>query len=109
MSPAFPRRFPGPGLKQSIGISLPDPPDAGATLCIWLRGDKQGRAATIKAPDLPPPPPAPVAPATAPPPPTDAPPLSRRDPISLSRRAAGRFPIQSAASFSRLIADTGTW
>ncbi len=38
-----------------------------------------------------------------------APRFSSRAPISLSRRAAGRFPIQSAASFSRLIADTGTW
>lgn len=97
----LPAPLPGPGLKQSIGISLPDPPDAGATLCIWLRGDKQGRAATIKAPDLPPPPPAPVIPATAPPPPTDATPASPAAPPSASPDAPPAASPSSPPPVSR--------
>jgi hypothetical protein len=45
----------GPGLRQSIDIDLADPANPDATLSIWLRGDRQGRATTIKAPALPPP------------------------------------------------------
>ncbi len=59
----LPSPLPGPGLKQSIAVTLPDPPDAAASLCIWLRGDKQGRAAAVQAPPLPAPPPPPPTPA----------------------------------------------
>lgn len=59
---SLPIPLPGPGLKQSMELNLPDPPRADATLWVWLRGDQQGRAAVIKAPALPAPPP-PVAPA----------------------------------------------
>lgn len=60
----LPAPLPGPGLKQSIQVSLPDPPAAGAPLYVWLRGDEKGRVTTIKAPALPAPPPPPVAPTT---------------------------------------------
>jgi hypothetical protein len=49
----LPMPLPGPGLRQSMAVSLPDPPKADATLWIWLRGDRQGRAASIQAPVLP--------------------------------------------------------
>jgi len=52
----LPMPLPGPGLNQSIEINLPDPPSPEAMLWIWLRGDKQARATTSKAPVLPPPP-----------------------------------------------------
>ena len=55
----LPTPLPGPGLKQEIDINLPDPPAGEAALFVWLRGDKQGRAATIKAPALPAIPPVP--------------------------------------------------
>jgi hypothetical protein len=74
---SLPMPLPGPGLKQSVELNLPDPPKPDATLWVWLRGDQQGRAATIKAPPLPSPAP-PVAPAaslplTSFPPATDTP------------------------------------
>jgi hypothetical protein len=50
----LPAALPGPGLKQSIQISLPDPPTPQALLYVWLRGDQQGRATTIPWPQLPP-------------------------------------------------------
>ena len=34
----LPAPIPGPGLKQSLEISLPDPPNPGAVLLVWLRG-----------------------------------------------------------------------
>jgi hypothetical protein len=49
----LPAPLPGPGLKQSIGINLPDPADPNGNLYVWLRGDKQPRATTIQAPPLP--------------------------------------------------------
>jgi hypothetical protein len=58
----LPAAVPGPGFKQSLSIRLPDPPQPDATLDVWLRGDHQGRATTIKAPVLPAPPPPPSAP-----------------------------------------------
>ena len=57
----LPSPLSGPGLKQSIEINLPDPMDPEGNLYVWLRGDHQGRATTIKAPALPTPPP-PVTP-----------------------------------------------
>ncbi|MBV8907262.1 MAG: hypothetical protein JOZ22_26770, partial [Acidobacteriia bacterium] len=60
----LPTPLAGPGMKQSITLNLPDPPASDAALYVWLRGDQQGRLATIKAPALPAPPP---PPATAPP------------------------------------------
>lgn len=60
---ALPAPLPGPGLKQSIDVSLPDPPAPGGDLYVWLRGDKQARPTTIKAPPLSAPPlPAPSVP-----------------------------------------------
>jgi hypothetical protein len=50
----LPVPLPGPGLKQSIQINLPEAPGAEAPLYVWLRGDNQGRATTIKAPVPPP-------------------------------------------------------
>jgi hypothetical protein len=58
----LPMPLPGPGLKQSLDFRLPDPSNADPTLRIWLRGDQEGRATTIKAPALPGPPPAEFAP-----------------------------------------------
>ena len=51
--PGMPTPLPGPGLKQMLQLNLPDPPTPGAAVYIWLRGDKQGRATTTKAPALP--------------------------------------------------------
>jgi hypothetical protein len=53
----LPSPLSGPGLKQSIEINLPDPMDPEGNLYVWLRGDKQGRPTSIKAPELPAPPP----------------------------------------------------
>jgi hypothetical protein len=50
---SLPMPLPGPGLKQSVEVNLPDPPKVDCTLWVWLRGDHKGRAATIKAPALP--------------------------------------------------------
>lgn len=64
---ALPAPLPGPGLKQAIEINLPDPADSASNLYVWLRGDQQGRATTIKAPAVPVPPVPPNAtPDTAP-------------------------------------------
>jgi len=63
----LPAPLPGPGLKQSIGINLPDPPNPASALYVWLRGDQEGRATTITAPALPVPQPDTVPPAVAPP------------------------------------------
>jgi hypothetical protein len=49
----LPTPLPGPGLKQSIGINLPDPPSPDSVLYVWLRGDTKGRGTLIKAPALP--------------------------------------------------------
>jgi len=49
----LPEPLPGPGMKQSIGINLPDPPNSESKLYVWLRGDQQGRLATIPPPALP--------------------------------------------------------
>ena len=49
----LPTSLPGPGLKQSIEVTLPDPPVAESPIYVWLRGDAEGRATTIKAPALP--------------------------------------------------------
>ncbi len=57
----LPVPLPGPGLKQSVEVVLPDPVDPEAVLYVWLRGDGQGRASSVHAPPLPP------APAAAPP------------------------------------------
>jgi hypothetical protein len=46
----LPVPLPGPGMKQSLDVTLPDPAIPGATLHVWLHGDKQDRATTIQAP-----------------------------------------------------------
>jgi hypothetical protein len=48
-----PTPLPGPGLKQSLQLMLPDPKDPASLLRVWLRGDKQSRETTVKAPRLP--------------------------------------------------------
>jgi hypothetical protein len=58
----LPEPLPGPGLKQSVQVVLPDPPNPQALLFVWLRGDSHGRATTIQAPALPVPPALPVLP-----------------------------------------------
>ncbi len=46
----LPAPIQGAGQKQTLQVSLPDPPNLPAgTLYIWLRGDKQPRATSIKA------------------------------------------------------------
>ena len=65
----LPLPLPGPGLKQSIAIDLPDPMVPEGKLYVWLRGDQQGRATTIPAPELPASPPPPPPPADVAPPP----------------------------------------
>jgi hypothetical protein len=62
---ALPSPLPGPGLKQSLTLGLSDPPKPGATLFVWLRGDKDARAASIAAPEIPQPQPPPTDSATA--------------------------------------------
>jgi hypothetical protein len=52
----LPKPLPGPGLKQSVEVNLPDPPNLEAVLLVWLRGDKQTRESTVKSPAMPPPP-----------------------------------------------------
>ena len=64
----LPEPLPGPGMKQSIGINLPDPPNFESKLYVWLRGDQQGRLATIPPPAMPSATPPPAA-ASAPDPP----------------------------------------
>jgi hypothetical protein len=48
--PALPTPLPGPGLKQSIQVGLPDPPAREPLLYVWLRGDPEGRETAIKPP-----------------------------------------------------------
>ncbi len=45
----LPAPIPGPGLRQSLEINLPDAPNPEAVLRVWLREDKQGRESTLKA------------------------------------------------------------
>ena len=47
----MPAPLSGPGLKQSLLVSLPDPPAPGSPFYLWLWGDKQGRETSIKAPE----------------------------------------------------------
>lgn len=65
----LPAPLPGPGLKQSLQMDLDVPPAPESLLYVWLRGDQQGRATTLKAPVVPPPP-AVVPPTVLPPPPS---------------------------------------
>ncbi len=47
--PALPAPVPGEGQMQSLHVTLPDPSKSGLPLYVWLRGDKEGRAATVGA------------------------------------------------------------
>ncbi len=49
----LPAPLPGPGLKQSIQVNLPDPLSPDSVLYVWLRGDTKGRSTVIKPPELP--------------------------------------------------------
>jgi hypothetical protein len=60
---SLPTPIPGQGQKQSLTLNLPPPPSNGVCLYLWLRGDSQGRATSIKAPSAVP---APVSAASAP-------------------------------------------
>ena len=51
--PSLPTPIPGQGQRQSLQVTLPDPQKAQCDLYVWLRGDKDGRATTMKAPALP--------------------------------------------------------
>jgi hypothetical protein len=44
----LPTPVPGAGQKQQLLLALPAPSDPNPTLYLWLRGDKQGRATTVK-------------------------------------------------------------
>ena len=46
----LPTPVPGQGLKQTMDLRLPDPPDAEAMLHVWLRADRESRATTIHPP-----------------------------------------------------------
>ncbi len=46
--PGLPVPIPGQGQKQSLQVNIPDPPDPQAVLFIWLRGEKNGRATTVR-------------------------------------------------------------
>jgi hypothetical protein len=48
--PDLPSAIPGQGQRQSLQITLADAPRPNATLCIWLRGEKDGRSTTVAAP-----------------------------------------------------------
>ena len=74
----LPTPLAGPGQRQSLHINLPEPPNAQAPLYIWLRGDTQGRATTIKSP-----PPEPVVR------PVEAPPVDSRNPAPPKTAAPG--------------------
>jgi hypothetical protein len=75
----LPAPLPGPGLKQSIQVNLPDPPSSDTVLYVWLRGDTKGRTTVIKASDLP---------ADALPTPTAAPKAARKAATATSLQAA---------------------
>jgi hypothetical protein len=90
----LPVPLPGPGLKQAVEINLPDPPSPEAQLCVWLRGDKQSRTATIKAPALPAASPAPVAP----PPPPDRPAAAPETPAPSSSDKPSTAPDKPPTS-----------
>lgn len=49
----LPAPVPGQGLKQTVDVRMPDPPDPQAMLHVWLREDGAGRATAIQAPALP--------------------------------------------------------
>lgn len=59
----LPNPIPGEGQKQSLTVNLPAPQSNQGCLFLWLRGDDQARATTIKAPA----PPTPVSAPTGPP------------------------------------------
>jgi hypothetical protein len=45
---ALPAPLPGEGQKQRLLVDLPAPSNPSPTLYLWLRGDKEGRATTVK-------------------------------------------------------------
>jgi hypothetical protein len=49
---SLPAPLPGPGLKQSVEVVLPDPINPQGVLYVWLRGDQKGRATTVQAPPV---------------------------------------------------------
>jgi hypothetical protein len=88
----LPMPLPGPGLKQALGLGLSDPPKPGSTLWIWLRGDRDPRAADIVAPPLPD---APAPPSNATAPSSNAPAPSSNAPAPSSNAPA---PPSNAAA-----------
>lgn len=75
--PGLPSPIPGQGQKQSLHVSLADPPSAHAAIYIWLRGEKTGRITTItnSAPPLN------NSQAPSPPPPSETSPLGNNPPL----------------------------
>ncbi|HWF11715.1 MAG TPA: hypothetical protein VG297_24775, partial [Bryobacteraceae bacterium] len=53
-APNLPAPVAGPGFRQTLDVTLPDPAPPQAMLFIWLRGDAHGRATKIAAPAAPP-------------------------------------------------------
>jgi hypothetical protein len=51
---SLPAPLPGPGMRQSLQLLLPDPVEPEAVLYVRLRGDQHGSATTIQSPPLPP-------------------------------------------------------
>jgi hypothetical protein len=45
---ALPTPIAGEGLRQRLPVPLPQPTNPSAALCIWLRGDVEGRPTSIK-------------------------------------------------------------
>ncbi len=45
---ALPAAVPGEGQKQQLSVNLPPVPAPNSTLYLWLRGDKESRATTVK-------------------------------------------------------------
>jgi hypothetical protein len=43
----LPVPIPGPGQRQSLRFSMPDPPSATSPVYVWLRGETAGRATTV--------------------------------------------------------------
>jgi len=49
---SLPSPLPGPGLRQTLVLGMSDPPPTGATLFVWLRGDREPRRANVAPPPV---------------------------------------------------------
>lgn len=78
---ALPTPIPGQGQKQQLRINVSEPPNPEATLYVWLRGEKEGRATRVKAPG-----------ASTPAPTNSIPPTQSSPPGANDRSATVRYP-----------------